>query len=369
MGYCRKPLERREVEIIQRMKKALQYPVTKIAEAVGRNKSTVYRACSIKLSQQMRERGRGKLLSPAEINHLVRVLRAMIKKAEAKYEVSLAMLKKQSKVQGCEKTLRKALATKGIKFRRLRSKPILTRQDRKDRMAFAEKYRKKPATFWVRHVHLHHDCKAFPAYVTAKARDYAAMREVRGAYRETGQGLDEAYVVVPKDMRFNPGCKAVRIAGGVGNGKLMLWHDYGSRWSGSKAAQLYKGPVVKGLTGEWPRKRSFQVLEDNDPTGYKSKLAIAAKQKCRLRVLALPKRSPDLNVMDYAIWKAINRKMRAQERRMKRSTRESRNDYIKRLARAAKSLSSAFIQKACMNMKRRCELLYKAKGGHFEEGS
>ena len=100
MGYCRKPLDRREVEIMQRMQQALQYPVAKIAEAVGRNKSTVYRAFSIDLSQQMRERGRGKLLTPAEINHLVRVLRAMNKKAAAKYEVSLAMLKKQSKVHG-----------------------------------------------------------------------------------------------------------------------------------------------------------------------------------------------------------------------------------------------------------------------------
>ena len=369
MDVCRKTLARREVEIIQRMKHTLKYPVAQIAETVDRNKSTIYRALTIDLRQQMRRRGRGQLLSSRDVNHMVRVLKAMIKKASGKYEITMAMLKKRSKVQGCVKTLRKALATKNIKFRRLRSKPILTREDRKARMSFADQYRRKPASFWVTHVHLHHDCKAFPAYVTAKARDYAAMREVRGAYRSPGQGLDEAYVVVPKHLRFNPGCKAVRIAGGVGNGKMILWHNYGTRWSGSKAAELYAGPVLQGLKGQWPRKRTFQVLEDNDPTGYKSKLALAAKQKHRLRVLALPKRSPDLNVMDYSIWKAINRKMRAQERRMPRSKRESRDEYIRRLARAAKSLSPGSIRKACMNMKRRCELLYQAKGGHFEEGA
>ena len=38
-------------------------------------------------------------------------------------------------------------------------------------------------------MHLHHDCKACPAYVTAKARDYAAMREVRGPIAKLGKDL------------------------------------------------------------------------------------------------------------------------------------------------------------------------------------
>ena len=52
------------------------------------------------------------------------------------------------------------------------------------------------------------------------------MRIVRGAYRGVGQGLDEAFVVIPKDMRFNPGAKSCRIAGGVGGGRVRLWHDW-----------------------------------------------------------------------------------------------------------------------------------------------
>ena len=52
-GVWRKPLDRREVEIIQRMERALNYPVTQIAIAVDRNKSTVYRALSIDLRQQI----------------------------------------------------------------------------------------------------------------------------------------------------------------------------------------------------------------------------------------------------------------------------------------------------------------------------
>ena len=35
------------------------------------------------------------------------------------------------------------------------------------------------------------------------------------------------------------------------------------------------------------------------------------------KVLKIPKRSPDLNVMDYFIWAEIQKRMRAQERMMK----------------------------------------------------
>ena len=45
---------------------------------------------------------------------------------------------------------------------------------------------------------MHIDLKNFAVYTTAKARDYAAMRMVRGAYRGVGAGLDEAYVVLPR---------------------------------------------------------------------------------------------------------------------------------------------------------------------------
>ena len=42
--------------------------------------------------------------------------------------------------------------------------------------------------------------------------------------------------------------------------------------------------------------------------------------------------------------------------------------YIERLRQAAMSISKKRIGKAIANMKSRCELLYRARGGHFEEG-
>ena len=113
---------------------------------------------------------------------------------------------------------------------------------------------------------------------------------------------------------------------------------------------------------------SFQVLEDNDPTGFKSTAGIRAKKSAKIKVFAIPPRSPDLNVMDFAIWRAINVKMRTQERKFPRSKRETRTAYIARLRRAAHSLPKKSINKAIAGMKRRCKLIYDAKGGHIEEG-
>lgn len=291
-----------------------------------------------------------------------------IAKARARYEVTLAMIKKRAKCKACDKVVRKALRTRKIAFRKMRSKPLLTTEDRIERFAFAKKYLRKSRGWWLEEIDQHWDLKNFSVYTHAAARAVAAMREVRGAYRAPGQGLDEAYVVIPKDLRYNPGAKSVRIAGSVGGGRVRLWHEVGKRWSGSVAAKVYEGPLASSLRAQCPNKRSWKVLEDNDPTGFKSNAGEAAKRKAKIRIFEIPKRSPDLSVLDYAVWKQVTRKMRAQERKFPRSKRETRAEYIARLRKVAMSLPRQFIDDAIGNMVTRCRRLYDAQGGHFEEG-
>ena len=362
----RAPLLKREVDIIRRLKNVVKLPITKIALAVNRNKSTVYSA--LDKTWTTSKRGRPDLLSKAQVNLLVRTTRAMIKKAAAKKEVTLAMIKKKSKLKVSAKVLRKALHKRNIRFRKMRSKPLLTKADIADRLKFAQKFRRKSRAWWKRNVHMYIDLKSFPVYPNAAAREYAARREVRGAYRAPSQGLDAAYVVIPKHLKYNTGMKKATIAGGVGNGRVGLWHDIGKTWSGKVASDLYAGPIRTALRRAHPCKRSYQVLEDNDPTGFKSALGVRAKKAAKIKVLAIPKRSPDLSVMDYAVWKKITSTMRLQERRFKKSRKETRAQFLARLHRVAKSLPASFINKAIGNMKERCERLYKAKGHHFEEG-
>ena len=131
---------------------------------------------------------------------------------------------------------------------------------------------------------------------------------------------------------------------------------------------MYTKPVLTALKRTFPMKRSWQVLEDNDPTGFKSGKGNAAKEEVNIKPFLIPKRSPDLSVCDYALWKEINRRMRAEERNWPKNKREARDDYMQRLRRTALRLPTAFITKSIGDMQRRCQRLYEAKGGLFEEG-
>ena len=68
------------------------------------------------------------------------------------------------------------------------------------------------------------------------------------------------------------------------------------------------------------------------------------------------------------MWKQVNRKMQLQERKFPRSKRETRIQYVARLRKVAKSLPRKFIDDSVADMGRRCQRLWDAKGGHFQEG-
>lgn len=55
---------------------------------------------------------------------------------------------------------------------------------------------------------------------------------------------------------------------------------------------MYTGPIQRALKKKHPRARSWRVLEDNDPTGFKSKAEEAAKRAAGIQVFSIPKKSP-----------------------------------------------------------------------------
>ena len=83
--------------------------------------------------------------------------------------------------------------------------------------------------------------------------------------------------------------------------------------------------------------------------------------------VTIPKRSPDLNVLDYSIWSTVETLLRKQERNMKECKTETRHDFIKRLDRTALNLSKETIDNAIGSLRRRSQLLLKARGGLFAE--
>ena len=339
---------------------------TKVAKTLGRALSSITRLFAQKKAPK--PVGRPRALSAKQIDTIIQKLEDMVDKAEATHEISMAMLMRRCRAKASARVVANALHERGYRFRDLRHKPILTPEDVKARFAWATKYKNKPAAWWAKAIHVHLDNHHFKVATTGAGRKLLAKRTVRGVYRTKGKALRAGHVKPHPKQNLSLGVKGFLKAGGVGAGKVLVWHTVDGLWSGDAAAHLYADVVRPALEKQFPAKRSFCILEDNDPTGSLSKEGVAAKVSAKLTELKIPKRSPDLNVLDYAVWSEVERRMRVQERSWPASKRESREQFGKRLDRTAKSLPAEFINKSIANLHERCQRLYTAKGGLFEEG-
>ena len=118
-------------------------------------------------------------------------------------------------------------------------------------------------------------------------------------FRTNAQGLLAQYIRPSKRLKRNPGVCGVHVFAGVGQGKVLLW-DYidRRRWSGAVAAEMYKGPVEQCRERAYPDLSKRTILADNDPTGFRSKTGMKAKEEDSIKVLQIPVRSPQINLCD-----------------------------------------------------------------------
>lgn len=343
------------------------YSPLEIAELLHRDKSTCTRLLCLEVERK--QDGRPRAFTEKEIDAIVDKLEAMIIKANKEYRVTVEMLMKEMRIKVTKKTLLNALHERGIYFRPNRDKPDLTEEDIAARFSFGKKYSKKPDTFWTDTVLLTIDVKYFKVYTNKAARARAAKEGTWGSFRTKAQGLLAQYVRPSKRLRWNPGARGVHVLAGVGKGRVLIWEYIdGRKWSGAVAAEMYKGPIADAFEKHFPDNPTWLMLEDNDPTGFRSKAGMKAKEEVGLKTFEIPKRSPQLNMCDYALWKEVEKRMRHQEKRFAPSFRESRKAFLTRLRRTAMRLPPSFISPSLKNMKVRCQRLEAAEGGHFEEG-
>ena len=337
---------------------------SQIAKLLKRNKSTITRLFRARTPRKTR--GPNAMLSETQIDTLVAKLKDMIVKAKGRKEITVAILKKSARCKASLNTIRAAIHARGIYFYAMRLKPLLTDQDIKDRYDFARNYIERPRNWWVTHLHLIIDVKFFPVFLNTKARQHAAQTGCRGVYREEGQGLSEGYYKPNPKLKYNTGAKGIHVLAGVGNGKVLLWEYIQGRWNSHEAERIYKGPMLKVLQQAYPSRRRYNVLEDNDPAGFRSKIGMKAKEEAHIDTFEIPRHSPQLNLCDYFLWAEVNKRMRETERKWPQGKKEERSAYLRRLTRTAKSLPSDMINKAIGHMKVRCERLLNEKGGQIE---
>jgi hypothetical protein len=357
-----------EVRLLRSMVHEQGKTPTEVAGILKRDLSCVCRQLKKTRAVKM---GRPVKLSEKQIDKLVSTVEDMVSDAEASYEVTLAMVLRRTRFKISQRTAARVLHQKGYRFRKLRSKMILTPEDIEARYAWAKKYQKMSRSWWLQNVHIHLDNHHFKHATTAPGRKLLAKRSVRGVYRKAQakakKSLSPAHVRPNPKLRTNLGSKGVLKCGGVGGGRVLVWKTIEGTWCGSEAAKVYTDTVLPALKKRYTSRKRFVLLEDNDPTGNCSKRGVAAKREGKMEVLQIPKRSPDLNVLDYAVWSKVERMLRKQEQKMTKKT-ETREEFEKRLDKTAFSISEEDINNWVGNLHKRCQQLHAAKGGLFEEG-
>ena len=123
---------------------------------------------------------------------------------------------------------------------------------------------------------------------------------------------------------------------------------------------MYAGPVQKALTRYRSEKSSWRIVEDNDPTGFKSKVAMATKARLGMVAMEWPKYSPDLHPLDFALWADIDKRARqaAGSRQM------SAKEYKRVLRQTALRYPATLVRRAVESMRARINAVYHANGSH-----
>ena len=309
-------------------------------------------------------RGRKAVLTPHNLRALDAARKRLISKASGDYEVHWDDVIRAARVPPVHRTTAaRALKTVGydIEWRAPRLKPDRSDMDESQRKELCDKLRKLPPQFWTEKVDAYVDCKRWPIPRNVRGHKFLNKLKVRGHLRTKSEGLKKHFTKPDKRKHHRNTGANVNVFAAIIGEKVRVWHYMAGTWSGAAAVQVYKDVLSPALRRYRGVKREYTILEDNDPTGFKAKVAIAAKAELKIKPLAFPTYSPDINPCDYALWDEVARRMAEQAT----PKNESMQAFKLRLQKAAKTVPPAVVRKMLRGMKDRVQAIYDADGGHI----
>ena len=303
-------------------------------------------------------RGRGKKLTAVQTSRLLGKRRDLIEKAQGERYVSLDEVVPRSRVPKVHRTTAaRYLRTVGVKWCRMREKPPRTVCHEEDRKEVCRTWRKRPTTFWTETVDLIIDAKKYPLPGNDANARRLRQQKVRGVLRTRQEGLTSGFTRPSLvKHKFNAGGH-VHILAGICGERVVMWEEIGGKWCGQRAADMYAGPVKDTLQRHRPGKRTWLIMEDGDPSGFKSGKGKAAKRANRMNTCDQPPYSPDLNPLDFCIWAEIEKRALAT-----RSAAETKTQYQKRLRKVALHMPRSLVRKAVEGIKQRAQDIFDADG-------
>ena len=216
-----------------------------------------------------------------------------------------------------------------------------------------------PKHYFSQRVDMIIDNKQWAIPTTAEGRQHASSEKVHGQLRTRSEGLRKGFTKPnPKRHRRNLGGGRVMVCAGISKGRVVLWEYITGRWCGNVAAQLYKGPILKTMKKKCGPKRTYLLVEDNDPQGYKSSVAQRMKRSLKIKTVPWPRYSPDLHPMDFGLWQCIEKRMEDTAPNGK----ETAQVYKKRLRRIALATPTKTVQRLVAAIRERAKAIHEAKG-------
>jgi len=238
-------------------------------------------------------RGRKKKLTDVQANRLFEKRGQLIRKAcGGRYVATQEVVARARVPQVHRTTAGRYLHSFGVVWRRMREKPPRTAAHEQDREEICRVWRQKPTTFWTEKVDLIIDAKKFALPGNTAAAHRLCQQKVRGALRTRQEGLARGFTKPSLSKhKFNPGGH-VHILAGICGEKVVLWEEIGGKRCGQRAADMYAGPIKKALERRRPGKRSWLIMEDNDPAGFKSSKGKGSKKANHMKTMDQPAYSP-----------------------------------------------------------------------------
>ena len=312
---------------------------------------------------QVERRGRKPKVTTRQAHAINNHRRALIKKKDSEEEVHWCDILKKVSCDVHPSTAARHLRKIGVDvlIRPPRAKPSRTLENEQERVTVGKKWARRPDSFWVEDLDLAIDNKVFSIPTFPGAKRQLKMAKVRGHLRTRSEGLEQGFTKPNnKKHRGNIGPR-VNVCAGIINSRVRVWEYLPKTWNGDVAASLYRGPIAAALRKWRGAQQRYWLLEDNDPTGYKSKKALQAKKDVHITCLNFPRYSPDLNPLDFFLWHEVERRMLLAGV----TKRESQEAYKRRLRATAKGIPAAVIRKAMLNIKVRARQVVKANGGNI----
>ena len=359
---------------------------------------------------QVETRGRKRTYTRRQVISMNSARKKLLKKAKGEKEVRWRDIQKAARVPKADRgTVLAAFKREGlpVQARRPRLKPFRTQAQADNRVDYAEEWVSASPDYWEKDVDMIIDNKHMDIPTTERARQYLAQQRVRFHLRTPAEGVLpectkpgchflwgvflgslQTHAPPPKpslgvqtqaphlahlfremktsNLRFRFGRKKnklntgarVNVCAGISNGKIVMWEYLGKTWNGDAAAKLVQGPVIETLRKERGVKRRYHMLEDNDPTGYKSGKALAAKAALGIVAVPMPAYSPDMNPLDFSLWVEIEQRMISKAPKRV----ESVDEYKKRMRLTALRLPRSIVSKAVRAIPKRLRALIDAKG-------